>query len=152
MIKFVTIDNNTNMVLSIRDYKTDNSITVNESDYSYKDGYGKYLIKGKLVDIADSDTATRQAIIDKINSTKNKKVLLDKLMVTTKSGKVFYADPISRSDMSDAIAIATAKNITSTTWKLAVPVNGSKFVTVDISELEEARELSLVEKGKIIGV
>lgn len=152
MIKFVKIDSNNNMVLRIDDYKTEGSIEVNEEDYTTKKGFGKYLINGSLVDIADDDTAARQAIIDKISFTKNKSILLNKLTVTTTSGKIFYADPISRGDLSDAISILIKNNLNETVWKLASNKNGNRNVKVPLAELEEARELALVAKGSLVGI
>jgi hypothetical protein len=72
---------------------------------------------------------------------------LDRVIVTTTTGKQFYGDGISRVDISDAIAIAEDTAQTSTTWKLAT---GLALVTLD--ELKEARMLSLQAKGAIIGV
>ena len=80
-----------------------------------------------------------------------KQDLLDRLTVTTTSGKVFYADPISRTDLADAIAIAQSTGQTTTIWKLAEAVNGTKWSEVTLAELEEARHLGLQAKGTIIG-
>lgn len=74
---------------------------------------------------------------------------LDRVIVTTSTGKQFYGDEISRVDISDAIAIAEdpATAQTSTMWKLST---GLELVTLD--DLKEARILSLQAKGAIIGV
>lgn len=77
---------------------------------------------------------------------------LEKITVTTTSGKVFYADPISRTDISDAISLANETSQTSTTWKLAEPIDGSKLAIVTLDELKEARALGLQAKASIIGV
>jgi|GEM_PF-6057033 len=75
----------------------------------------------------------------------NKQELLDEILVTTISGKTFYADPISRTDLSDAISIAAETNQTSKEWKLKT---GWEIVTLE--EMKEARELGLMRKGEII--
>lgn len=75
----------------------------------------------------------------------NKQELLDEILVTTTSGKTFYADPISRTDLSDAISIATETSQTSKEWKLKT---GWEIVTLE--EMKEARELGLMRKGEII--
>ena len=77
---------------------------------------------------------------------------LESLTVTTSSGKVFYGDPVSRSDLTDAIALAEELGQTSTTWKLAEELNGSKIAQVTLEELKEARKLALQAKGQIVGV
>jgi len=69
------------------------------------------------------------------------------MTVTTESDKEFYADPISRADISDAIALAGETGQTSTPWKL---VSGWTPVTLD--ELREARKLGLELKGSIVEV
>lgn len=77
---------------------------------------------------------------------------LDRLTVTTTSGKVFYADPISRTDMSDVIALASETGNTETYWKLAEAIDGSKVVMVTLDEMKEARMLALQAKASVIGV
>ena len=152
MIKYVIIDSKTNLVLQILNYEVQGSIQVDEPDYTYTEGYGKYLIGGKLVDIADTDTASRQGLVDSIKANKDKKSTLDKLTVTIGNGKVFYADAASRADIADAINIGIDTGATTTTWKLAEPIGGSKLVTVTMQELKEARALALQAKGAVVGV
>jgi len=69
------------------------------------------------------------------------------IVVTITNGKQFYADPISRADMTDAIAIAGETGQTEVMWKL--PVQG--FTLVTLAEMKEARMLGLQAKGTIIG-
>jgi len=77
----------------------------------------------------------------------NKEHLLNSIVVTTSSGKSFYADPISRTDLADAISIADESNETAVLWKLAT---GWEQVTLE--EMKEARLLGLQEKAKVIGM
>lgn len=77
----------------------------------------------------------------------NKEYLLDSIVVTTTSGKSFYTDPISRTDLADAISIANESGKTTVLWKLAT---GWEEVTLE--EMKEARLLGLQEKAKIIGM
>lgn len=96
---------------------------------------------------------TSQEYYDKITGNKAiKKESLENLKVTTSSGKVFYGDPTSRSDISDAIDLAEETGQTTTYWKLAEPISGSKVVEVSKEELKEARMLALQAKASIIGV
>ena len=81
-----------------------------------------------------------------------KKDSLERIKVTTTSGKVFYGDPVSRTDLSDAIDLAAETGKTSVLWKLAEPVSDSRIVDVTVDELKEARMLALDAKAKIIGV
>ena len=76
----------------------------------------------------------------------NKEHLLNSIVVTTSSGKEFYADPISRTDLADAISIANESGETTVLWKLAT---GWEEVTLE--EMKEARLLGLQEKAKVIG-
>jgi len=76
---------------------------------------------------------------------------LSKATVQTSTGKWFYADSASRSDISDAIGIAVENELTSNLWKLAEPINGEKWNIVTLEELREARLLGLQLKGSIIG-
>jgi len=82
----------------------------------------------------------------------DKKNLLVKAIVTISTGKKFYVDPVSRADIADAINIAIDTNQTSTIWKLAEAIDGTKLVTVSLDELKEARLLGLQYKGSLVGV
>lgn len=88
----------------------------------------------------------------KIGSKAQKEESLNKLTITTSLGKVFYADPKSRGDLADAIALANEENKTKALWKLAEPFKGKRVVEVKLSELKEARKLALEAKGSIVGV
>jgi len=68
------------------------------------------------------------------------------ITVTTESGLTFYADPESRTDLSDAISIMVDNGITEYLWKT---VDGIKQVT--LNDMKEARQLGLLEKGKLVG-
>jgi hypothetical protein len=106
---------------------------------------GKYVVD--TVKELEASTAA-EAVVAKAT----KEEALNKLTVTTTSGKVFYADSDSRIDLNDAIVIGTEEGLTETTWKLAEEVNGSKYVMVSMTELKEARSLAINAKANIIGV
>jgi len=76
-----------------------------------------------------------------------KKNAIKNIEVTTSTDKTFYADPESRTDLSDAISIMKEQNINEYLWKTA---NGLMVVTLD--EMIEARTLGLLKKGEIVGV
>ena len=71
---------------------------------------------------------------------------ITKIIVTTSNGTKFYADPISRTDLSDAIAIMVESNISEYLWKT---IDGVKLVTLE--DMKEARKLGLLEKGRLVG-
>ena len=75
---------------------------------------------------------------------------LNEATVTISTNKVFYVDPISRADLTDAIAIALETGATETTWKLAEEFDGSKWALVTLAELQEARKLGLQYKGSLL--
>ena len=77
---------------------------------------------------------------------------LDRLTVTTSSGKVFYADTDSRLDLQSAIDGASLKGLTSTYWKLVEEFEGNRVVEVTLDEIREASALALEAKALIVGV
>ena len=89
-----------------------------------------------------------EEVLDKDCDTKN---ALRKATVTISTGKTFYVDPVSRADIADAINIAVETGQSSTIWKLAEPINGTKFASVTLSEMREARLLGLQLKGSLVG-
>ena len=76
---------------------------------------------------------------------------LNKAKIQVSSGKWFYVDPVSRADIADAINIGIDNNIIEQVWKLAEPINGSKYVLVTMDEMKEARYLGLQYKGALVG-
>ena len=86
-----------------------------------------------------------------LNEDCDTKNALLRAMVTISTGKVFYVDPVSRADIADAINIAVEVGQTTTIWKLAEPINGTKFSNVSLSEMREARLLGLQLKGSLVG-
>ncbi len=109
-----------------------------------------YLLPSGAIEITD-DEAQEIAASQVVKTIPSTDELLSALTVTVSSGKVFYADPLSRVDISNAIQLAQLQGIASTTCKLAEEFEGSKFSTVGIDELIEALYLSLSEKAKIVG-
>jgi len=75
---------------------------------------------------------------------------LSKAQVAIANGKVFYADPESRTDITAAISIANRENLTENPWKLAQEINGTKWNMVTIAEMEEAERLALEFKGSVV--
>lgn len=98
---------------------------------------------------------------EKMLQDEEKEKSLDKLTVTTDSGKVFYADSEARTDLLSAIYEADLKGLTSSPWKLAepwvvegevqTPIKDEKIYVVTLEELREASRLALESKGNIIG-
>lgn len=68
-------------------------------------------------------------------------------LTVTIDDKIFYADPNSRADISEAVNVAEEEGLTETNWKCK---NGIKTVT--ISELKKVRMLALQKKAEIIGI
>lgn len=71
--------------------------------------------------------------------------LLGNIIVTVTSGVRFYADDVSRNDLSNVLLLSNVDTDT-TMWKTP---DGLKLVTV--LDIKEALRLGLVEKGRIIG-
>lgn len=100
-----------------------------------EDGNTQYLADGILINsMTDKDSALKQYALDSIT-------------VTVTSGKVLYADPISRTDIADAIKCMEMNNVSEQEWKT---VNG--VISVTLTDFKEALLLGLQAKGAIIGV
>lgn len=80
----------------------------------------------------------------------NKINKLNEAIVEVSTGKKFYADPTSRTDIADAISISSETGQTTVLWKLAEPIEGNKWVLVTLAELQEARILGLEYKGSLL--
>ncbi len=79
---------------------------------------------------------------------------LSSLTVTITSGKVFYADPNSRTDLVDVVIEGMLNNMPDdyqTEWK-TVSRGAEPFELVTFSELKEAKRKALEAKASIIGV
>ena len=125
------------ILLSERQVDVDNGNSTYSSQYEYD----------KVV-VADANLYANVVEAATLFYKKEKKEKsLNSIVVTTSSGKQFYADPISRGDLSDAISIAQETGETSTIWKLKTGLD-----TVTLEEMQEARRLGLAEKGQIVGV
>ena len=75
---------------------------------------------------------------------------LNNLIVTITSGKRFYADPQSRTDLDGAVLHGFINNALDTleeNWKTA---DGLQLVT--FAEMKEASRMALEAKGQIVGV
>ncbi len=79
---------------------------------------------------------------------------LSRLTVTITSGKVFYADPNSRTDLVDVVIEGMLNNMPDdyqTEWK-TVSRGAEPFELVTFAELKEAKRKALEAKASIIGV
>ncbi len=103
-------------------------------------------LDGTMVRSGLFDTEAYLADVEVVGAEATKTDALSKIIVTVSTGKEFYADPISRADLTDAIAIALETAQSSTTWKL--PVVGWTLVT--LAEMQEARLRGLQAKGGLI--
>lgn len=101
--------------------------------------------------LTEEEQAKFEAELELANSTKRKEEALANLKVTV-NGKVFYADTDARIDIADAISTAEDKGIQTTIWKLAEEYEGSRYVSVTVDELKEAKYLALQAKAKLVGV
>lgn len=123
---------------------------VHTSELTYKDNgdvYKHYNSDGTIDTDKELELANENI---KTIAESAKAEALDKLTVTTESGKVFYADSASRIDLQGAIALAESKGITQKPWKLAEPIDGQKIVIVTLDEIKEAVFLALEAKGAIV--
>ena len=94
----------------------------------------------------ENNTFSNPVIIPPIAS---KEEQLNSLIVTISSGKRFYADPQSRTDLDGAVLHGYINNALDTLqedWKTA---DGWQLVT--FAEMKEASEMALKAKGKIVG-
>lgn len=87
--------------------------------------------------------AAAQNFYSKVTKAKN----LENCIVTTSTGKRIYADPASRTDITDAINIAIETGETSVNWKTA-----DGWIEVTLDEMKEARLLALQKKEEIISI
>ena len=79
-----------------------------------------------------------------------KEQALKVLVVSTDSGKVFYADTDSRLDLQAALVASELEGTNETMWKLAEAFEGSMVVSVSVDEIREAVVLALKAKGKLV--
>lgn len=88
--------------------------------------------------------------IDKQKASISKKENLESLIITTASGKRFYANPEARTDITAVIIEATEQGSTNeaiSPWKTP-----DGIIDVTLAELKEANKLALEAKAKIIGI
>ena len=134
-------------ILNLR--KTQNGYLINglietiPSDANYNNAL-KWVNDGKEV----MSVYTEQDILN-INKP-NKQLLLDDLIITISTGKRFYADAESRTDLLSAIFEAQnqgATDVSVSNWKTP-----DGIVSVNLAELKEASKKALEAKAGIIGV
>lgn len=129
--------NETHVLLDEREVEV-----VNEDETSYVQyEYDKVIVTNSNIyaDVVEAATMHFREM--------NKEHLLNSIVVTTTSGKEFYADPISRTDLADAISIAEESSEVAVLWKLA-----TGWTEVTLEEMKEARLLGLQEKARVIGI
>lgn len=109
----------------------------------------------------DKQVGDRVATEQEVNYFKQKQLVkskeeqLNSLIITTSTGKRFYADPDSRTDLVDVVLEGIINNMPdeyTTEWKTASRPEGTNFETVTFAELKEAKRLALEAKGQIVGV
>jgi len=76
-----------------------------------------------------------------------KEQLLERITVTTQSGKIFDGDELSQTRIARALQIGEFTGQTSTAWKLA----DNTVQQVTYVELQEALTLAMIEVGRIVG-
>mgnify|MGYP003583885792 FL=1 len=119
-----------------------------------RDGEVMYNYEQALLQIDAPEELIAKTIEEETQrlASERKVVELDTIKVRISTGKLFYGDSISRIDINDAITLAKEKGQTTTLWKLAEEIDGSKITEVTVDELKEALGLSLEAKARIIGV
>ena len=104
------------------------------------DNVGKFT-KLTLADVG-ADTPNLAKEIEKLNQIENLTVIVN--------SKVFSVNDASQSRIHRALRMADELNITETDWKLAEEFNGSKVVTVTVSELKEALIKGMYAVGEAV--
>jgi len=84
------------------------------------------------------------------NTEADKIVKIANATVTVSSGKVFYVDPESRGDISEAIGVAGDTGQTEVMWKLAEEFEGERWVLCTLDDMKEARRMGLEYKGSVV--
>lgn len=82
----------------------------------------------------------------KLEASISKQEKIEKLTVTTQTGKVFDADEISRGRMLSAIQAADFLGIGESEWKLA---DNTKEI-INLNELKEAHALAIQALGQVV--
>lgn len=129
---------------------TNKIVVMNGEDYVFLDSLKKVTAKDLALGVNLQNE--KQLAKAKANETVEKIEALANLIVTTQSGKVFYADTESRVDLNDAIRKAEKENLSNTPWKLAEAFEGERVVIVTLEEIREAADLALLAKASIVGV
>jgi ribosomal protein S4E len=110
--------------------------------------YYKHYNEDMTVDIA---TIEAEATEQQYQEVKKQKIAeLGRLIVTISTGKRFYADPESRTDLVSAAMETLENNIPDSyeiEWKTP-----DGIMNVTASEIREAKRKALEEKARIIGV
>ena len=118
---------------------------VREDSLYYR--YSQVVLDGNL----DSDKVDEVRIQSEKRLIDTKKEqALKVLVVSTDSGKVFYADTDSRLDLQAALVASELEGTNETMWKLAEAFEGSRVVSVSVDEIREAVVLALKAKGKLV--
>jgi len=109
--------------------------------------YQKDFMPQELLDGLNKDSLQYDTV-------QSKEQKLNNLTVTTTSGKIFYADPESRTDILDVVMEGLINQLPdeyTTEWK-TVSRGEAPFEVVTFAELKEAKRLALEAKGQIVGV
>ena len=113
--------------------------------------YSNYNIDGTPDLVKEQEDIDAKALA---NAKKAKESALANLTVATTSGKEFFADPESRTDLATVILEGYINNVSDdyqTEWK-TVSRGDLPFEVVTFAELKEANRKALEAKAQIIGV
>ena len=102
-------------------------------DGKYPINYDKIKLEDDLVSYNEAKTIAKEAIAT--------------IKVVVTSGIEFYADPESRTDLSDAISIMNEQSLSEYSWKTTTGIQ-----IVSLVDMVEARTLGLIAKGNLVGV
>ena len=97
-----------------------------------------FVIDQKAIDQLRSEDEVRKSVVHRASAKEDRAKKVDRIQVTTSSGKVFDGDEVSQGRMARGILGLQAAGATSVTWVLA----DNTPTTVTIEELGEALALA----------
>ena len=113
-----------------------------------------YKLKTKFEGAKRTSIYEKSAVTEEVSlSTGDKEMALASAIVTISTGKKFYVDAESKTDIIGALAegiLIGAPLETEVDWKLAEAIDGSQWAKVTMFELQEASKLGLQFKGGVI--
>ena len=129
-------------------YEFDRPAQTENTDYNRLKESPIVLVNDKytMTYVYEDLTSEEITAVDKEKADTHKKEVLDVLTVTTTSGKEFYADSDSRTDLISALVSAEFMGLTQTNWKLAT----GEIQSIGLQEVKEAIALALQAKGDLV--